>query len=53
MSHPRFHFVQAHGKVLLFTLLISLSFPIGSASPRCWTRWWSPGRATCWRRSPS
>jgi len=31
MSHPRFHFVQAHGKVLLFTLLISLSFPIGSA----------------------
>lgn len=31
MSHSRFHQARAHGKVLLFTLLISLSFPIGSA----------------------
>ncbi|MGN5027727.1 hypothetical protein ACTFBV_02615 [Aeromonas rivipollensis] len=31
MSHPPVYLAQAHGKVLLFTLLISLSFPIGSA----------------------
>ncbi|MGY3858005.1 DMT family transporter [Aeromonas intestinalis] len=31
MFHHRFPVALAHGKVLLFTLLISLSFPIGSA----------------------
>lgn len=31
MLQPRFPLALAHGKVLLFTLLISLSFPIGSA----------------------
>lgn len=31
MSYPPVSLAKAHGKVLLFTLLISLSFPIGSA----------------------